>query len=44
MFGEEHGDDPAWDAAEAKALYDLLEHAVFPEFYTRNQGEFLPRW
>ena len=23
--GREHGDDPAWDAAEAAALYDLLE-------------------
>jgi starch phosphorylase len=22
--GREHGDDPAWDAAEAEALYDLL--------------------
>ena len=23
--GQEHGDDPAWDAAEAETLYDLLE-------------------
>src|SRR5262249_36468580 len=23
--GKEHGDEPAWDAAEAQALYDLLE-------------------
>ena len=23
--GQEHGDDPAWDAAEAEALYELLE-------------------
>ena len=23
--GQEHGEDPAWDAAEAEALYDLLE-------------------
>jgi starch phosphorylase len=34
--GQEHGDDPAWDAAEAEALYDLLEQQVIPEFYTRN--------
>ena len=34
--GEERGDDPAWDAAEAEALYDLLEHTVIPEFYTRD--------
>ena len=34
--GQEHGDDPAWDAAEADALYDLLEREVIPEFYTRD--------
>jgi starch phosphorylase len=34
--GLEHGDDPAWDAVEATALYDLLEREVIPEFYTRN--------
>ncbi len=34
--GQEHGDDPAWDAAEAEALYDLLEREVIPEFYTRD--------
>jgi starch phosphorylase len=28
--GQEHGDDPAWDAAEAEALYDLLEREVIP--------------
>jgi glycogen phosphorylase len=26
--GREHGDDPAWDASEADALYDLLEREV----------------
>jgi starch phosphorylase len=37
--GQEHGDDPAWDAADATALYDLLESEVIPEFYSRsNQG------
>ena len=25
--GKEHDSDPAWDAAEAEPLYDLLEHA-----------------
>jgi glycogen phosphorylase len=37
--GREHGDDPQWDAAEAEALYTLLEHEVIPQFYTRdNRG------
>jgi len=40
--GQEHGDDPAWDAAEADALYTRLEQEVIPEFYARDvQG--LPR-
>ena len=34
--GQEHGEDPAWDAAEAEALYGLLEREVIPEFYARN--------
>ena len=28
--GKEHGGDPAWDAAEAEALYSLLELEVVP--------------
>ena len=36
--GQEHGDDPAWDAVEANALYDLLEQEVIPEFYTRDKN------
>ena len=36
--GQEHGDDPAWDAVEANALYDLLEQEVIPEFYTRDDS------
>jgi starch phosphorylase len=37
--GKEHGNDPAWDAIEAEALYDLLEQQVIPEFYDRdNKG------
>jgi starch phosphorylase len=39
--GQEHGDDPAWDAAEAEMLYDLLESKVVPEFYTRD-GQGIP--
>ena len=39
--GQEHGDDPAWDAAEAEALYDLLEREVIPEFYDRD-GQGIP--
>ena len=33
--GQEHGDDPAWDAAEAEAMYTLLEREVVAEFYER---------
>ena len=39
--GQEHHDDPAWDAAEAEALYDLLEREVIPEFYSRD-GQGIP--
>lgn len=42
--GLEHGDDPAWDAVEANALYDLLEREVIPEFYTRNGGGIPSAW
>ncbi|MGA2820527.1 MAG: alpha-glucan family phosphorylase [Anaerolineales bacterium] len=42
--GQEHGDDPAWDAAEAAALYDLLEREVIPEFYARNQQGIPTAW
>src|ERR1700733_11610903 len=34
--GQEHGDDPGWDAAEADALYSILEWKVIPEFYARD--------
>jgi starch phosphorylase len=40
--GQEHGDDPGWDAAEAGALYDLLENHVIPEFYDRD-GQGIPK-
>ena len=42
--GQEHGDDPAWDAAEADALYDLLEGEVIPEFYTRDENGIPSAW
>ena len=42
--GGEHGDDPAWDAAEADALYDLLEREVIPEFYTRDKNGIPTAW
>jgi starch phosphorylase len=42
--GHEHGDDPAWDAAEAEALYDLLEQQVIPEFYSRNAEGIPAAW
>lgn len=42
--GQEHGDDPAWDAAEAEALYELLEREVIPEFYTRDENGIPTAW
>jgi starch phosphorylase len=42
--GQEHGDDPAWDAAEASALYDLLEGQVIPEFFSRNKQGIPTAW
>ncbi len=42
--GREHGDDPAWDATEAGALYDLLEREVVPEFYDRNESGIPSAW
>lgn len=42
--GKEHGDDPAWDAAEAEALYVLLEESVVPEFYERDEKGIPADW
>jgi glycogen phosphorylase len=42
--GREHGDDPAWDAVEANALYDLLEQEVIPEFYNRDESGIPTAW
>ena len=42
--GKDHGDDPSWDAAEASALYGLLEHEVIPQFYNRDQRGIPVAW
>jgi starch phosphorylase len=42
--GQEHADDPAWDAAEAEALYNLLEREVIPEFYSRDKQGTPSAW
>ena len=42
--GKEHGDDPSWDAIEAKTLYGLLEREVIPEFYARDKNGIPTAW
>ena len=42
--GQEHGNDPAWDAAEAEALYERLEQKVIPAFFTRNEKGIPTGW
>ncbi len=42
--GREHGDDPAWDAAEAVRLYELLEQEVIPEFFARDEQGIPTAW
>jgi len=42
--GLEHGDDPNVDAAEAEALYNLLENEVIPEFYHRDEKGIPTTW
>ena len=42
--GQEHGDDPDWDAAEAVALYERLEREVIPEFYARDEQGVPTAW
>jgi starch phosphorylase len=42
--GQEHGNDPAWNAAEAEALYERLEQKVIPEFYARNEKGIPTAW
>jgi starch phosphorylase len=42
--GKEHGEDRAWDAAEAEALYGLLERDIVPLFYDRDQNGIPTAW
>jgi len=42
--GQEHGDDPGWDAHEANSLYDLLEKEVVPAFYARDERGIPTAW
>ena len=42
--GKDHGDDPAVDAAEAEAMYTLLEQEVIPEFYERSGNGIAIKW
>lgn len=42
--GQDHGDDPAWDAVEAETLYELLEREVIPEFYNRDESGIPTAW
>ena len=42
--GKEHGDDPNVDAAEAEALYTLLESEVIPKFYQRDAQGIPTQW
>jgi starch phosphorylase len=42
--GQEHGEDPEWDAREADTLYTLLEAQVIPAFYERDESDMPNRW
>ena len=43
--GKEHGEDAAWDAAEANAMYELLEREIVPDFYESANGSGPPaKW
>jgi starch phosphorylase len=42
--GKEHGEEPAWDAAEVEQLYTLLEQQIVPEFYDRDIQGLPSRW
>ena len=41
---QEHNADPAWDAAEAGTLYDLLEQEIIPLFYERDHHGIPRGW
>jgi starch phosphorylase len=40
--GQEHGNDPNWDAREAEQLYGVLENDIVPCFYKRD-SKGIPR-
>jgi glycogen phosphorylase len=42
--GKDHGEDPSVDAAEAEAMYNLLEQEVIPEFYDRSSNGLPAKW
>jgi starch phosphorylase len=42
--GKEHGDDPNVDAAEADAMYTLLEREIVPKFYERDEQGIPTGW
>jgi starch phosphorylase len=42
--GKEHGENASWDAAEADAVYGLLENQIVPEFYDRDENGMPLRW
>jgi len=42
--GKEHGDDPAYDRADAEALYAVLENQIIPEFYNRDEKGIPRAW
>ena len=42
--GQDHGEDPAWDAHEAEQLYTLLEREVIPAFYDRDHAGVPTAW
>jgi starch phosphorylase len=42
--GQEHGEDPEWDAREADTLYTLLEAEAIPSFYERDESGMPAKW
>jgi starch phosphorylase len=42
--GNEHGDDPAWDRADAESLYSALENEIIPEFYKCDEQGIPRAW
>jgi len=41
--GQEHGQDPNWDAREAEDLYNLLEQQIIPEFYAPGKASWVKK-